>query len=96
MAASFYQRACLTLFILSSYISHQHKLNLYLISGQSCSKKYTPEQIGEATVTALQRTVPAAVPGITFLSGGQSEEEASVNLNAVNKHPGMIHDLHTP
>lgn len=60
------------------------------ILGQSCPKKYTPEQIGEATVTALQRTVPPAVPGITFLSGGQSEEEASVNLNAVNKYPGMI------
>ncbi len=44
-------------------------------------------------MTALQRTVPAAVPGITFLSGGQSEEEASVNLNAINKHPGILHFL---
>ncbi|XP_067125194.1 fructose-bisphosphate aldolase [Centruroides vittatus] len=57
-------------------------------AGQSCKTKYTPQQIAEATVTALQRTVPAAVPGITFLSGGQSEEEASVNLDAINKHPG--------
>lgn len=40
-----------------------------------------------ATVTALSRTVPPAVPGITFLSGGQSEEEASVNLDAINKCP---------
>jgi len=47
----------------------------------------TPEQIAEATVTALRRTVPAAVPGVTFLSGGQSEEEASVNLNAINNQP---------
>lgn len=53
--------------------------------GQSCTKKYTPEQIGLATVTALRRTVPAAVPGIVFLSGGQSEEEASINLNAINR-----------
>ena len=37
------------------------------------------------TVRALQRTVPAAVPGIVFLSGGQSEEDASVNLDAMNK-----------
>uniref|UniRef100_A0A1W7RAI5 Fructose-bisphosphate aldolase n=2 Tax=cellular organisms TaxID=131567 RepID=A0A1W7RAI5_9SCOR len=57
-------------------------------AGQSCTKKYTPQEIAHATVTALQRTVPAAVPGITFLSGGQSEEEASVNLDAINKHPG--------
>ncbi|KAK7073470.1 hypothetical protein SK128_013855, partial [Halocaridina rubra] len=38
-----------------------------------------------ATVLALSRTVPAAVPGICFLSGGQSEEEATVHLDAVNK-----------
>ncbi|KAF8566393.1 hypothetical protein P879_04488 [Paragonimus westermani] len=52
--------------------------------GQSCQQRYTPQQIAVATVTALQRTVPVAVPGITFLSGGQSEEEAAVNLNAIN------------
>lgn len=38
-----------------------------------------------ATVTALRRTVPPAVSGITFLSGGQSEEEATIHLNAINK-----------
>jgi fructose-bisphosphate aldolase class 1 len=58
------------------------------IKGQSCQKKYTPEENGLATVTALRRTVPAAVPGITFLSGGQSEEESTVNLNAINQAPG--------
>lgn len=56
--------------------------------GQSSTKKATPEDIGRATVTALQRTVPAAVPGIVFLSGGQSEIDASVNLNAINRAPG--------
>jgi len=56
--------------------------------GQSCSKKYAPQDVAKATVTALQRTVPVAVPGITFLSGGQSEEEASVHLDALNKYPG--------
>ena len=58
------------------------------LSGQSCATKYTAEQNAQATVTALQRTVPAAVPGIVFLSGGQSEEEASINLNAINKYQG--------
>ncbi|KRX83052.1 Fructose-bisphosphate aldolase 1 [Trichinella sp. T6] len=56
--------------------------------GQSCPVRATPEEIGLATVTALQRTVPAAVPGVVFLSGGQSEEEATVNLNAINQVQG--------
>lgn len=42
----------------------------------------------EATVTVLRRTVPCAVPGITFLSGGQSEEEATIHLNEINRVPG--------
>ncbi|XP_012287968.1 fructose-bisphosphate aldolase isoform X2 [Orussus abietinus] len=56
--------------------------------GQSCPKKAAPQEIAAATVTALSRTVPPAVTGVTFLSGGQSEEEASVNLDAINKFPG--------
>lgn len=56
--------------------------------GFSCASKYTPYEIAGATVTALQRTVPSAVAGITFLSGGQSEEDASINLDAINKFPG--------
>lgn len=46
--------------------------------------KVSPEEIAEHTLRAFQRTVPAAVPGIVFLSGGQSEEEATLNLNAIN------------
>jgi len=57
-------------------------------AGQSCTKRYTHEQNAHATVTALQRSMPAAVPGVVFLSGGQSEEDASINLNAINAHPG--------
>lgn len=57
-------------------------------AGQSCPTKYTAQDIAAATVTALNRTVPAAVAGITFLSGGQSEEEASINLDAINKFSG--------
>jgi len=56
--------------------------------GFDCKKKYTTEDIARATVQALQRTVPVAVPGICFLSGGQSEEDASLNLNAINNCPG--------
>ncbi|XP_059146019.1 fructose-bisphosphate aldolase-like [Physella acuta] len=57
-------------------------------AGQGCTKKYTSEDIARATVTALNRTVPAAVTGITFLSGGQSEEDATINLNAINQFAG--------
>ncbi|ESO91582.1 hypothetical protein LOTGIDRAFT_217342 [Lottia gigantea] len=57
-------------------------------AGQGCTVKYTAQQNAKATVEALSRTVPAAVPGVTFLSGGQSEVDASINLNAINAYPG--------
>jgi len=47
-------------------------------------KTTKPEEIGKQTVAVLQHTVPVAIPGIMFLSGGQSEEEATLNLNAIN------------
>jgi len=97
-------------------------------AGHSCTQKFTPQEVAMATVTALRRTVPSAVPGmcflrgakccvlhlqlgagfvesrckgiqgqpclcapvlpgVCFLSGGQSEEEASLNLNAINQAP---------
>merc|ERR1712025_1378718 len=56
-------------------------------AGHSCPNKYSNEEIAMATVTALRRAVPPAVTGVTFLSGGQSEEEASINLNAINCCP---------
>ncbi|XP_048413131.1 fructose-bisphosphate aldolase C-like [Stegostoma tigrinum] len=56
-------------------------------AGYACPTKYSPEEVAIATVTALRRTVPPAVPGVTFLSGGQSEEEATIHLNAINKCP---------
>lgn len=49
-------------------------------SGKGCSN----EDIARATVRVLQHTVPASVPGITFLSGGMSEEDATLALNAIN------------
>ncbi|KAL8574240.1 hypothetical protein ACOMHN_065783 [Nucella lapillus] len=57
-------------------------------AGQACPTKFTHEQIAIATVTALSRAVPPAVPGICFLSGGQSEEDATINLDAINKYKG--------
>jgi len=59
-----------------------------VLKGKQCEDKTSFADNGLATLTALRRTVPAAVPGITFLSGGQSEEEATMNLNAINSLPG--------
>eukprot|EP00761_Pharyngomonas_kirbyi_P011268 gb/GECH01011293.1/.p1 GENE.gb/GECH01011293.1/~~gb/GECH01011293.1/.p1 ORF type:complete len:361 (+),score=88.77 gb/GECH01011293.1/:1-1083(+) len=59
-----------------------------VLPGKQAEKQASPEEIAKATVTALQRSVPAAVPGINFLSGGQSEEEATLNLNAINQYKG--------
>jgi len=59
-----------------------------VLKGKECTDKTTFEDNAVATVTALRRTVPAAVPAIVFLSGGQSEEEATMNLNAINSLPG--------
>jgi fructose-bisphosphate aldolase class I len=55
-----------------------------VISGKGCEKQASPEEIAEATVRTFLRTVPAAVPGIVFLSGGQTAEQATENLNAMN------------
>jgi len=50
--------------------------------------KARPEQVAEETLKVLRRTVPAAVPSINFLSGGQTPEEATANLNALNQLKG--------
>ena len=59
-----------------------------MVTPGSDAKKVSPQVIAEHTVRALQRTVPAAVPAIVFLSGGQSEEQATLNLNAMNQLKG--------
>jgi len=53
--------------------------------GKTCPKRATPEEIAWMTVRTLSRTIVPAYPTICFLSGGQSEEAASLNLNAMNK-----------
>jgi len=57
--------------------------------GQSAAVQATPQQIGLATCQALSRTLPPAVPGVVFLSGGQSEQAATENLNAINQCTGV-------
>lgn len=46
-----------------------------------------PEKVAYWTIKNLSKNLPSCVPGVTFLSGGQSEEQASVNLNAINNMP---------
>jgi fructose-bisphosphate aldolase, class I len=61
-----------------------------VLSGKECPTQAPPEEVAEKTVRCFRSVVPAAVPGIVFLSGGQSDEQATANLNAMNKlgpHP---------
>ncbi len=55
------------------------------VQGAECNKKTDPVVIAELTIRTMERSVHAAVPGIVFLSGGLSEEAASVYLNLMNK-----------
>jgi fructose-bisphosphate aldolase class I len=55
------------------------------LTGSESSKKDTPEEVAEATLEALMESVPRQVPGIVFLSGGQSPDEATENLAAITK-----------
>jgi fructose-bisphosphate aldolase, class I len=55
-----------------------------VISGKKAEKQAGVEEVAERTVKVLKHCVPAAVPGIAFLSGGQSDEEATAHLNAMN------------
>ncbi|KAI9088563.1 hypothetical protein K1719_029677 [Acacia pycnantha] len=59
--------------------------------GAEHKEKASPETIAKYTLTMLKRRVPPAVPGIMFLSGGQSEAEATLNLNAMNQSPNPWH-----
>ena len=55
-----------------------------IIPGKKCPRQANAQEVAEATMRCMKRYVPAAVPGIVFLSGGQSAEEATDNLNAMN------------
>ncbi len=55
-----------------------------VLSGKEAANRAEPEEVAEKTVDCLMRNVPAAVPGIAFLSGGQGDDEATDNLRAIN------------
>jgi len=58
-----------------------------VLDGSESGVKSSPELVAKYTVSVLSRTIPPAMGGIMFLSGGQSEEEATRNLNAINRDP---------
>ncbi len=64
-----------------------------VIPGKGNADQASPERIARATLDCLRRHVPAVVPGIVFLSGGQSEVEATVNLDAINRLDGRVWPL---
>ena len=56
-----------------------------VLSGADAPHRAGPEAVAEATISCFKRTVPAAMPGIVFLSGGQNDDDATANLNAINR-----------
>jgi fructose-bisphosphate aldolase class I len=61
-----------------------------VLSGKDAANRAPAEEVARWTVACFKETVPAAVPGIVFLSGGQSDEEATVNLDAINRHAAQV------
>jgi fructose-bisphosphate aldolase class I len=60
-----------------------------VICGKGCPKGTSVEEVATRTIAALKATVPSAVPGIAYLSGGQSDEEATAHLDAMNRIGGF-------
>jgi fructose-bisphosphate aldolase, class I len=60
-----------------------------VVPGKKSAKQVSVDEVAEKTIKLLKRWVPAAVPGIAFLSGGQSDEEATAHLNAMNRIGGL-------
>jgi len=60
-----------------------------VVAGKQCAEQPSREEIAERTIKVLKDTVPSAVPGIAFLSGGQENEEATRNLDMMNKVGGF-------
>jgi fructose-bisphosphate aldolase, class I len=56
-----------------------------IVPGEKCPQPASIEEVATATVNCLRRTIPPAVPGIAFLSGGQSDEQATAHLNAIHR-----------
>jgi len=64
-----------------------------VIPGMKCPRQASAQEVAGATIRCLKRYVPAAVPGIVFLSGGQSAEDATDNLNAMNALGAQLWEL---
>jgi fructose-bisphosphate aldolase class I len=64
-----------------------------VIQGKDNTNKATPEEVAESTLKCFKEVVPPEVPGVVFLSGGQSPGEATENLNAINKIAGVPWEL---
>jgi fructose-bisphosphate aldolase, class I len=60
-----------------------------IVPGNKSEKRAAVDEVAERTIQVLKRCVPSAVPGIAFLSGGQSDEEATAHLNAMNRIGGL-------
>ena len=60
-----------------------------IVPGKKCPSQVSVEEVAERTIMVLERCVPVAVPGIAFLSGGQSDEQATAHLDAMNKIGGF-------
>lgn len=60
-----------------------------IVPGKKSAKQVSVEEVAERTIMVLERCVPVAVPGIAFLSGGQSDEQATAHLDAMNKIGGF-------
>jgi fructose-bisphosphate aldolase class I len=60
-----------------------------IVPGKKCAKQNSVEEVAQATVKVLKECAPAAVPGIAFLSGGQSDEDATAHLSAINAIGGL-------
>jgi fructose-bisphosphate aldolase class I len=60
-----------------------------VIAGQKCARQASAQEVAEKTVKVLKAVVPASVPGIAFLSGGQSDEQATENLSLMNQIGGL-------
>jgi fructose-bisphosphate aldolase class I len=60
-----------------------------VVPGKKSAKRASVQEVAERTIQVLKRCVPAAVPGIAFLSGGQSDQEATAHLDAMNKISGV-------
>ena len=60
-----------------------------VICGKKCANRASVQEVAQRTVDVLKATVPAAVPGIAYLSGGQSDEEATAHLDAMNRIGGF-------